>query len=443
MNIKMLGFMLALGFQVGQAHAGYKMGSAAVDITPPIGTPLAGYGGKDRRIIPWDFFNRHRYAHYLKPSTGVLDPIRAKSVVIELEQGETRKRALILSLDTVGTDDVFVGKIRKVAKSYGIDHVLVTATHTHSGPGALSKNKFYQLLAMDRFVPEVFEQVMRGTVQSITEAVVALEPVTLWRTQFSAMGFQRNRRGNVDSLDPWANLLIGRNAANQIVGGFVNYGVHPTVLGESNLQFSADLAGGFERQITRRLNSKGPVLFVNSVEGDVSPVVEGGYEKIDSRSAEFANLAADALKSAVHLPERMESRTGHFKMPKGKLRLDTCAESLPKFLRKISIGNSKWFPRGFELTHLWLGDVLLMTWPGEATVELGLQVRRIAKEYGISQAWNVGLANGYLGYFLSEADFADKGYETCVSYHGPRAGSVLIQQHERLLKMHGANASHI
>jgi hypothetical protein len=182
------------------------------------------------------------------------------------------------------------------------------------------------------------------------------------------------------------------------------------------------------------MNSKNNILFINSVEGDVSPVVDGGYAQIDPRAAEFADLAAQSITAAVEIPQRMVSKTGHFEMPKGKLRLDTCAESLPKWIRKISIGNKKWFPRGFELTHVELGDVLLMTWPGEATVELGVDAQRLANEAGYANAWNIGLANGYLGYFLSEADFADKGYETCVSYHGPKAGRTLLEQHQRLLR---------
>jgi neutral ceramidase len=408
----------------------YKMGSSTVDVTPAIGVPLAGYGSKDRRIVPWDIFNKHRYAHFLKPSEGVLDPIRAKSMVIELGS----KRVLLISLDTVGTDSSVVNEIKKFAAPLGIQHVIVSATHTHSGPGALSKNGFYAVLAMDRFVPSVYKKFINGIKQSVLEAVATLEPVRLYRTDFSAVRFQRNRRGNPEQLDPTAHLLFGRNSKNEIVGGFVNYGVHPTVLEESNLKFSADFAGGIERQMTRRLQSKNTILFINAMEGDVSPNLDGGYDEIEPKGREFADLAAAAIPAAVELPKRIEARSGNFVMPKGKLRLDNCIPKMPKWLKKLAIGGQKWFPRGYELTHLFLGDVLLMTWPGEATVELGVVAQQIAQRYGVPHAWNLGLSNGYMGYFLTEADYNEKGYEVCVSYHGPKAGAHLLGSHETLLK---------
>lgn len=409
--------------------ATWMMGSSTVDVTPPVGVPLAGYGGKERRILPFDLFNKHKYAHFLKPSEGVLDPIRSKAVVLTLGD----KKVLFLSVDAIGVENVFFNDVKAHGAALGIQHFIISATHTHSGPGALGQNAFYAILATDRYVPSVYRNFLKGVKQSITEAAAMQEPVRLYRADFTANGFSHNRRNHPEQIDPVAHLLFGRNAKNEIVGGLVNYGVHSTVLGEDNLKFSADFAGGIERQLTRRLGSKNTFLFMSGPEGDVSPSVEN-YADIDVKGAAFAELAASAIAGAVEVPRSIRHRTGQFRMPKGKIRLEQCGLKLPKPLRKLAIGGAKLFPRNFELTQLELGDILMVTWPGEPTVELGTEARQVAASFGYANLWNMAVSNGYMGYFLTEHDWAEGDYEVCVSYHGQQAGRILVNSHTELLK---------
>src|SRR5437016_5153947 len=56
-------------------------GAVRIDITPPIGVPLAGYGGGQRRH-PVPNLNPFSFDHFLMPSTGVRDPINARALFV-------------------------------------------------------------------------------------------------------------------------------------------------------------------------------------------------------------------------------------------------------------------------------------------------------------------------------------------------------------------------
>ena len=91
-----------------------RVGAAAVKITPPLGIPLAG-----------QYFERG--------ATAVHDDLFAKALVIE-KGGE---KVAIVSCDLVDIGTDIVPAVRKMAmKSTGIpeDHIMVSATHSHTGP---------------------------------------------------------------------------------------------------------------------------------------------------------------------------------------------------------------------------------------------------------------------------------------------------------------------
>lgn len=97
--------------QTAQLNAGV----ARVDITPPVGLPMAGYGSRDRL------------------SEGTLDPLTATALV--LEQGP--ESCAIVAADLIGVSARIARAVRRrVAALCPLppERVLVCATHTHWGP---------------------------------------------------------------------------------------------------------------------------------------------------------------------------------------------------------------------------------------------------------------------------------------------------------------------
>src|SRR5262245_49403506 len=131
----------------------------SIEITPPVGVPLAGFGGGPRREI--DVLGKSKYASYLKPSTGVLDPIYAKILV--LKRG--KEQLAFIAYDLIGGSWQIRRDLAKNMAAMGFrhDHIFISGTHTHSGPGAFAKNWVWELLAADRFVPEIYRGILRDT----------------------------------------------------------------------------------------------------------------------------------------------------------------------------------------------------------------------------------------------------------------------------------------
>src|SRR5438270_1630680 len=113
-----ISLIVLCGVVSANAQARLMAGVGKADITPAVGTPLAGYG-----------------ARLGKPSTGVHDPTEARALVLD----NGTERVAFLSVDHLGFDHGMVERIRSLvykATSIAPDHLFVMSSHTHSGGGA-------------------------------------------------------------------------------------------------------------------------------------------------------------------------------------------------------------------------------------------------------------------------------------------------------------------
>src|ERR1051325_708457 len=106
-----------------QASEPLKAGAAEVEITPPVGFRMAGYF--DERL-----------------ATGVHDPLKAKALVIP--QG--REQIALVFCDLVGLPLTVTTNARaRASQQTGIpvSHIVMGATHSHTGPLFLDVRRFY------------------------------------------------------------------------------------------------------------------------------------------------------------------------------------------------------------------------------------------------------------------------------------------------------------
>ena len=95
----------------------FTAGYSRVDITPTESVPLAGYGNTMQRL-----------------SQGVLDPLFATFIALTDSENNT---LLLCTLDLIKTADFYCVPARDaISKAYGIprENIILSATHTHSGP---------------------------------------------------------------------------------------------------------------------------------------------------------------------------------------------------------------------------------------------------------------------------------------------------------------------
>ena len=412
-------------------------GAASYDITPPIGTPLGGTGGFPRRWkYLFDWFGQHPYANLFTPSVGVHDALHSKALVLK----NHNSMILFLSLDLVGVTVELYDKLKADLTKLGFDEVIISATHTHSASGALSKSWVWEYLAMDKFNQTVYDLFMAGVMKSIELAYEQLEPASLYAGSFDLAEIHHNRRGHEGHMDNRANLLIARAlGSNRPIGGIVNYAIHGMAMGGDGLLFSADVSGGIERHMEQLLvgdnNYKKPtMLFVNGTEGDVTTVY-GGSDGIEKAGTIFAEHAAPVIPQMRKIDSNWSIRSMVVPMPKGRVDMTPCNVVIGGAKLKLKIYlPKKPIPRFATIWQLQMGDIKIMTFPGEPTTYVGDAAKALAQAQGDKDVWIFGLTNGHMGYFVTPDEYIEGGIESCTALHGPQASVTLLSAHDDLLK---------
>jgi len=412
-------------------------GAAAVDITPPIGTPLGGTGGFPRRWkYIFDWFGQHPYADMFTPSVGINDPVFSRALVLK----NHNSTILFLSLDLVGVTSELYDTLKKDLTKLGFDEVIISATHTHSDSGALSKSWVWEDLAMDKFNQTVYDLFMAGVMKSIELAYSQLEPAELYAGSFDLAEIHMNRRHHPGHMDNKANLLIARSPSNhRAIGGIVNYAIHGMAMGGDGLLFSADVLGGIERHMEDLLGSendlkKPTMLFVNGAEGDVTTVY-GGSSGVEKAATIFAEHAAPVIPTMRKIDSNWKIRSMVVPMPKGRVDMVPCDVKIGGAPLKLKIYlPKKPVPRVASIWQLQMGDIKIMTFPGEPTTYIGDAAKALAQAQGDKDIWIFGLTNGHMGYFVTPDEYVEGGIESCTALHGPQAAVTLLNAHQSLMQ---------
>lgn len=169
------------------------VGVATVDVTPGENYPMSGY-------------------FHERLSTGIKDPLLAKALVFR--QGD--RAAAILTCDLIAISSDLTAAVRKQAQERtGIpgDHIMLSATHTHTGPD-YGKELF--AVATGRPIPQGTKprqpyapRLIEALVSAIAQAKEAARPATLssgTATQTTPVSFNRRFLMKDGKVRTWMNL---------------------------------------------------------------------------------------------------------------------------------------------------------------------------------------------------------------------------------------------
>lgn len=403
-------------------------GAASEEITLPAGVPLAGYGGLGRRLLVPDLLGLHPYAFWFKPSQGVHLPIMARALV--LERGAVR--VLWIAVDLVGVDSRLVRDLRSrlASERLGDTALIVAASHTHSGPGGFARSGFFGFLALDRFVPQIADHLLEAMVRVARQAELKKTPAQIGSGSGVATGLTSSRLGL--PLDPEVGVLKVVAADGSPRALLWNFAVHGTALGKDNLRLSGDLMGIAAQRLERTLGV--PALYTNGAVADVNPARHG--------PAAAEELGATLARQVLAVWERVSPQeeaglstlVEAIHLPKPRLVLRNCAGRwIP---RSVSLGLGWALPEAGELVAVRTGAHAWVAIPGELETRLGQEVKAVGRRF-FQGTFVVGLANGYLGYFLTREAYRQVGYIQCASLYGETAGEVVTERAKALLRRLG------
>lgn len=414
----------------------FRAGAATSNITPPLGSPVAGAGS-------------------MVLTSNVHDELHARALV--LDDGDTRFALVVC--DSSGISASICEKAREfIAANKAIqippENVMISATHTHSGPNANAKN--YR----DFLARRIADSVQRA-ISNLRPAKIGWgsvdEPSELfnrrWYVNDSAL--LKNPFGGVDTvvmnpsrgskslvkpagpIDPEVSFLSVQSLEGKPVALLANYSLH-YVGGAAEGEISADYFGMFADRIGELLGADpGFPAFVgimcNGTSGDVN---NSDRRKKSQRRAAYEKMKEVAEKIAQGVAKAHQDITFHNWVPLGaasrklSLKPRKADKNMQEYAAKILAhpDDVSGYPRyalkyaayvermGLgdyrvpDLVQVFrIGDLGIATIPYETFTETGL---RIKKESPFQDSFTIELANGAGGYLPTPAQHQLGGYET-------------------------------
>lgn len=447
-----LSLLLGLAVMVRPAGAAeLRVGAAAVKITPPLGIPLAGY-------------------YSPRGSDGVMDDLWAKAMV--LDDGRTAAAMVVCDLITVPRDTVAEARKRVEAQTrIPGDNVMISATHTHTGP-VLARGSARD--ALDGGASAPVKKYTAGLAAKIAEAVgeaqqrLAPVRVSFARAREERLAFNRRfwmRDGSVGwnpgkhnpgiirpagPIDPEVGVVYFDTPQGKPVLTYVNYAMHPDTTG--GLKFWPDYPGVLARRLAEYKGAEMLTIFANGACGNINHVnvqwsdrQHGPEEAIRLGTI----LAGNVLKACMDLQPAGELalrvRRQAVELPLAAVSEADAAAAREivrrgpeaKFLEKVQafkaldVAACQGRPWETEVQVIALGNELAwVALPGEVFVELGLSIKAASR---FRQTHVVELANGAFGYVPNCSAYAQGNYEVVSARCAAGSGELLVTAAVRLL----------
>jgi neutral ceramidase len=462
------------------SRAELQAGAAAADITAPIGTPMFAYTARSMIANP-DHLpeaaqvvadpQTHAYAKSFVPSKGIHTRIKARALV--LQDGAT-KLALVQA-DLGGLPYALTQSVLQRIVSTGIDgdHLLLSATHTHSSTGPIwpMDNAGYAALGGDFFDPRIFELTAQGIADAIIRADHALVPARLGTATVRVTDASRNREREMferdgdrglypDSVNPDLTVLRVDGKDHGHIAVWSNFAIHPTSFGDGNLNFSGDNAGVTERLVERATGAVD--VWTNANEGDTSP--DGDPSSIGDEQQQY--VATDAAKADL-AGERVAAGVLHAWRDAGaRMRSDTTLDIRRSFLsfdgtqadgqavgpipvlglgviqegvcspiddlagpgqgKKQFLAGGPLLPLTFPVSFVRVGRLGVAAFPSEITKQMGTRIMnslQVKAGSALDRVVIAGLTNAYASYTATPEEYDGCTYEGSFTLFGRQQGA--------------------
>jgi hypothetical protein len=421
-----------------------KYGYSQRIITPPMGTQMAGFLGQ-------------------RKAEGVHDDLYAKALYLEFAE---HQKFFLIALDTLAISLDFSQAVATQLEDHtGIpkDHILIAATHTHSGPEGLQSRKLMtpdgKAVTFGNIDSTLFEYTVEQTVNSALESIKTVRSGKLLfgECPFTQRVFGNRRDLNPEELLPTFKMLIlqGEDGSKAVL---YNFGCHPTVLHEQNHLISADFPGKVASLLTEQVSNLEFAMFFNGAAGDVSTrfyrqksdfdeieriakVVQESLlrcmpntKEIDLDPNKFQVITIPVQLKIKEMPPmdvlRNMLRQAQEELQRARVRgeqnlrpWESKAEGIESLIRTSAAVNSAQLIQT-TLHILDFGEVSFVGVPGELFSTLGKQIEEALKP---KKVFVVGYGSDYIGYIPDMSAYDEGGYETLSTLLQRGEGERIVQ----------------
>lgn len=428
-------------------------GAAVIDITPQSPQFLFGY------------------PHVPRQSTGVHDPLLCTGLYLKSGVEQT----LILACDLIFVDRRLTQRVRarlECSANIPSQRIMLTATHTHSGPVTVD----LALCRDDTVVPRADVCYLRELEDSIVAAGKHAKE-NARHAEFGVIAVNGsclggNRHTPEGPCDPHVPVLAVRERNDQsLIALLLITSMHPTVLHEDSTLFSADFPGMTRTYLQTACQSHLPILHLTGPCGNQSPrhvvrsntfaeatrlgttlgkAVQQALPQIEYSShaslsvrRSFATFPqrsipceANAEVIVAHARQHLEElRQGEGDAPTvrtAECRLFGAEETLTlaRLAKSQVLQQAIDACMPAEIALLGIGQYQFLFWPGEVFVEFALELKE-----KFPNVFIVSLANGELqGYVVTDQAVRGEYYEALNAlFASPESGRILVEHSARLL----------
>jgi neutral ceramidase len=239
------------------------------------------------------------YAKMEQITEGIHLRLRSRAFIVA--DNTNNKRVVFVSTDLGQLfQGVKQGVMRRLKETYGDlyrdENVMLSATHTHCGPGGHSHYALYNFSSYG-YIEENYDCIVDGIYNSIVRAHNNMEPGSIEINSSTLSGTSINRsiiayNNNVedernifaDDIDKDMVMLNIKNSNGNLLGVINWFPIHPTSMGNTNHYISSDNKGYasylYEKNMeTDYMEDKTFVAaFAQSDCGDISPNIHGGQQ---------------------------------------------------------------------------------------------------------------------------------------------------------------------
>jgi hypothetical protein len=401
MNLKILAFLFSIAICVFDASA-FRAGIAVRNVTPDPLLPVSGGVGPSH------------------PVTRKAGELTVRALVLE-QQGT---RVAIVSADFLGFPAVLGNRVRAGVTNIPAANILIGATHTHSAPDCYGFPNGKGGTDSD---PRYLESVCIRMAEAINEAAAGLQPAKIKVATAEAKGRIAYNYYAEQLYDPRCHVVQVLDASGKPFVTLVNYAIHPEVLGSSAGICSPDLIGPLYDRIAEKGGGTG--IFMNSAQGGMvtadNRLKGGGEARTWDECVRIGTLLADeALRIVQDAPEQSEPK---LYCAARSISFPVDSPLMRDLLRVLPGANAVGGKLTTQMNLVNLGDVQIVTIPGEALPNIGYYLKR--KMRGKHNLL-FGLTNDAFGYILTKEDFDSFKRYAYVSRTslGERTGEILVNE---------------
>lgn len=424
------------GVFASAAEIPLEVGAASADITPPMNFPISGY-------------------YHERLSTGVIDPLLAKALVFK----QDKTLAALVVCDVIELPAALTDAIRdRAAAETGIDRaaIVVTATHTHTGPFFGEKSKEYEKQMVERVASAIVDASKNRRPATVESGEIEVYDLSFNRRFFMKEGpvvfnpgFNNpNLVRPAAGIDPGCNIVLFRDAeSGKPFASLTNFALHLDTTGGT--EFSGDYPRYIADVLREKYGADFLSVFGTGTCGDINhldfanktPVKKAkeiGTElgkriaaRLDSpMTKEAPSLAVIETVALWPRQQFSDEQLAAARADAATIFDDAEAKKKNKtFLERVEIGkilDLSTFPAELTLDvqAIRLSENLAVaTIPGEVFVDLGLAIKAGSP---FARTLVIELSQNQLNYIPTKKAFTEGSYETINSYLAPGGGEKLV-----------------